>query len=204
MDAELEVQYRLRHGAILEPLAKGLGSHIAELVETLPRIDRVQARPKSPERFMAKALKEEEGVRKYSDPLNEIQDQVGARIVTFYSDDVDAVCEKVERYFRHIEKKRVVPGSVAEFGYFGFHYIVRVPSDVLDSSWDERHVPTHFELQIKTLFQHAWSEANHDLGYKELNGDLTSEERRKMAWASAQAWGADQIFNDLFRSKRAD
>lgn len=204
MTAELEVQYRLRHAAVLVPIAERLGPHIEELVGTLPRIDRVQARPKSPERFMAKALKEEEGVRKYSDPINEIQDQVGARIVAFYSDDVDAVCGSIEKYFRHLEKKRVFPDSVAEFGYFGFHYIIRIPADVMDSTWDVQYVPTHFELQIKTLFQHAWSEANHDLGYKELSGDLSSDEKRKMAWASAQAWGADQIFNDLFRSRRGD
>lgn len=201
MEEELALRYRLRQESVLVVLAERLASHIAELTDNLPRIDRVQARSKSPERFMAKALKIEDGVRKYLDPLNDIQDQIGARIVTFYADDVEDVCSHVERYFRHIEKRRVVPESVAEFGYFGFHYIVGIPSDVLDSTWDPAFIPSHFELQIKTLFQHAWSEANHDIGYKELSGGLSAEEKRKMAWASAQAWGADQIFNELFRSK---
>lgn len=204
MAAELELQYRLRHEAVLRVIAQRLETYISDLVGGLPRIDRVQARSKSPDRFMAKALKEDGGVRKYSDPINEIQDQIGARIVTFYSDDVNSVCSFVEKYFRHIEKRKVVPDSVTEFGYFGFHYIVRIPSDVLDAEWDSTVVPTHFELQIKTLFQHAWSEANHDLGYKELSGDLSPDEKRKMAWASAQAWGADQIFNELFRARQAD
>lgn len=204
MDAELEIQYRLRHEAVLLPIAPRLEEYILNLVDGLPRIDRVQARPKSPSRFMTKDIKEENGVRRYIDPINEIQDQVGARIVTFYSDDVESICHRIEKYFRHIEKRKVVPDSVTEFGYFGFHYIVGIPSDVLDSGWNPQFLPSHFELQIKTLFQHAWSEANHDIGYKEMSGGLTPDEKRKMAWASAQAWGADQIFNELFRAKQAD
>ena len=62
-------------------------------------------------------------------------------------------------------------------------------------------VPAFFELQIKTLFQHAWSEADHDLGYKPGANMLTSDEKRMIALTSAQAWGADRIFDQLFRSR---
>jgi putative GTP pyrophosphokinase len=82
------------------------------------------------------------------------------------------------------------------------HYILPIPSDVIQANWDPNYRPEFFELQIKTLFQHAWSEANHDLGYKEMGGSLGSVDKRKMAWASAQAWGADQIFDELFRATR--
>jgi hypothetical protein len=34
------------------------------------------------------------------------------------------------------------------------------------------------------------------LGYKP-SVDLTSEQRRKLAFTAAQAWGADQIFEEL-------
>lgn len=199
MDVDLDFRYRLRHGAVLLELADRLESYMRDLVSPLPRIDRVQARAKDPDRFLAKALKEEDGVRKYTDPICEIQDQVGARIITFYLSDVSAVCDHIEKYFRHIEKRKVLPESTAEFGYFGFHYIIAIPSDALSGDWDQDLLPTFFELQIKTLFQHAWSEANHDLGYKELLGPLSTDDRRRMAWASAQAWGADQIFDELHR-----
>lgn len=199
MESELALRYRLRREAILAPLATDIEDFIAELVASLPRIDRIQARAKSPDRFVAKALKEENGVPKYADPLAEIQDQVGARIVTFYLSDVREICDHIEKYFRHIEKRRVLPESEAEFGYFGFHYIIGIPTDLIRAEWGEADVPEFFELQIKTLFQHAWSEANHDLGYKELGSPLSPDDKRRMAWASAQAWGADQIFDDLFK-----
>jgi putative GTP pyrophosphokinase len=202
--SELELRYRLRHEAILVNLAIDLEDFILELVRELPRIDRVQARAKNPERFLAKALKEENGIRKYSDPLSEIQDQIGARVITFYLNDVIVVCDHIEKYFRHIEKRSVLPESTAAFGYFGFHYIIGVPTDLQRDGWNEADIPAFFELQIKTLFQHAWSEANHDLGYKELSGSLTPDEKRRMAWASAQAWGADQIFDELHRGSDAD
>lgn len=45
-------------------------------------------------------------------------------------------------------------------------------------------------------FQHAWSEANHDLAYKPT-GELTDDQQRLFAFTAAQAWGADRIFPEL-------
>lgn len=199
-ESELNLRYTLRHEVVLSPLADSLVEYLSEILSGVERIDRVQARAKSPSRFMAKATKEFDGQRKYSDPINEIQDQVGARIITFYLDDVDEVVKKIDRYFHSIEKRKVAPDNDREFGYFGTHYIVPVPTDILRPEWGESQRPEFFELQVKTLFQHAWSEANHDLGYKQLSGQIGPDEHRKMAWASAQAWGADRIFNELVRA----
>ena len=73
-----------------------------------------------------------------------------------------------------------------------------IPSDVVDPKIDKKLVPEFFELQVKTLFQHAWSEANHDLGYKFGAVPLDSDAQRRLAITSAQTWGADRIFDELF------
>lgn len=199
MRQELELRYRLRFETVLKPLAESLEYHLQDTLEGIGRIDRIQARAKSPSRFMAKASKSEGGGQKYAEPMSQIEDQVGARIIVFYIDDVDRVAKEIDRYFHHIERRDLIPERVSEFGYFGRHYILGMPTDIVDPAWDKAMIPEFFELQIKTLFQHAWAEANHDLGYKEFEGEMSSDSKRRMAWASAQAWGADQIFNELFR-----
>ena len=69
------------------------------------------------------------GEPKYAAPLTQIQDQVGARVVVFYKQDVTAVAEVLERYFRPVERKELVPDSLWEFGYFGRHWIFVLPDD---------------------------------------------------------------------------
>jgi GTP pyrophosphokinase len=76
-----------------------------------------------------------------------------------------------------------------------------LPSDIIRDGMDRSMMPTFFELQIKTLFQHAWSEAEHDLGYKPGMKPLTPDETRRLAFTAAQAWGADHIFDELFRQR---
>jgi ppGpp synthetase/RelA/SpoT-type nucleotidyltranferase len=200
---ELEKTYRERFAAVLEPLSAAIERHIRDHVGSEPRIDRISARAKSVDRFLQKAQAVKDGQPKYPDPLRQIQDQIGARIITFYRSDVDRLAGVVERYYRPIESQDVVPDSEWEFGYFGRHYVLLIPSDVIDPSIDRTLIPEFFELQVKTLFQHAWSEANHDLGYKPGAVPLNSDAKRRLAFTSAQAWGADRIFNDLFLERSA-
>jgi len=195
----LETDYRTRHATVLIQLAASLAELIADYLNGEPRIDRISTRPKSVERFLKKAENvDSAGGRKYAQPLAQIQDQVGARITVFYKADVERVREILLRYLRPIETKHLVPASEWEFGYFGWHSVCLFPQELILPDWPAECVPQFFELQIKTLFQHAWSEANHDLGYKPEGGALTPDQRRVLAFTSAQAWGADQAFQDLF------
>jgi putative GTP pyrophosphokinase len=193
--------YRARRDAVLTPLARRIEEQLQEYFREEPRIDRIQARAKDVGRFVAKALKQEDGKPKYDEPLHQIQDQLGVRVVTFYLSDVERVRDIITKYYRPIETKLHVPESVWEFGYFGHHFVLITPADLIDSNWDRAQIPAFFELQIKTLFQHAWSEANHDLGYKPGGRPLSADAKRRMAFTSAQAWGADQIFNELFKGE---
>ena len=199
----LELQYRTRFETFLEPVAGLLETHLKDSLSHVSRVDRISARAKSVERFLQKAMKVDDGQAKYSDPLSQIQDQLGARVVTFYASDVARVAGEVRRFFHPIENKLRVPETESEFGYIGEHFVLVIPSDVLVGVDAGEDPPTVFELQIKTLFQHAWAEAEHDIGYKP-SVELTPLHRRKMAFTAAQAWGADQIFDELFKELRAD
>lgn len=194
----LEEVFALRRERVLLPLAKSIEDHLKELFTDFPRVDRISARAKSVDRFLRKAAKFDNGKQKYDDPLNQIQDQVGARIVTFYPGDVERVRAEIEKYFKYIESQKIVPESAREFGYEGRHFILFVPTELVDNTLSKEDSVEFFELQIKTLFQHAWSEAEHDLGYKP-SSKLTHDQKRRLAFTAAQAWGADQIFDEMHR-----
>lgn len=196
----IEADYRARHDQVLVPLAASLAELLTEHLRGAGRIDRIGARAKSIDRFVRKAENVTgTGDRKYVDPLAQIQDQVGARVTVFYKSDVVRVREILMRYLRPVESKDLVPASEWEFGYFGWHSVCLFPAELILPEWPAEHIPNFFELQVKTLFQHAWSEANHDLGYKPEGGDLAADQQRMLAYASAQAWGADRAFDELFQ-----
>lgn len=198
---DIKSEYSSRREHCLEPTARRLENFLRDCLSDIERIDRISVRAKSAERFVVKATKKDgSGNPKYSDPLNQIQDQIGARIICFYLQDVDAVSECISSYFNNIESKLVQPDEQSKFGYVGKHFILHFPDDVIDP--ENPPTPGFFELQIKTLFQHAWSESEHDLSYKPC-GEITPEIQRKIAFTAAQAWGADHIFNELFQALNA-
>jgi putative GTP pyrophosphokinase len=191
-------QYASRYPHLTD-IALQLSNYIQETVSGLPHIDRIAVRAKSPERFLGKAQKISGGIQKYTDPINEIQDQIGGRITVFYLADVQRAKELILKFFVPIEIQSKEPSRNSEFGYFGEHFILKIPDDILPDQEFKDDLPEFFELQIKTLFQHAWSEADHDLAYKSVR-DLKDTEQRKLAFSAAQAWGADQIFEELASS----
>lgn len=189
-------EYHTRYDGLRVVAAK-LESLLEAYLIGVSHIDRIAARAKSPSSFEKKAQKVgEDGLPKYTDPLIQIQDQIGARITVYFQSDIDAVAALVERYFRPIERKNHVPESPWRFGYVGRHWVLALPDDVVPIDVDRAVVPRFFELQVKTMFQHAWSEASHDLAYKPV-GSLSDEHQRRFAYSAAQAWGADREFQEL-------
>lgn len=90
--------------------------------------------------------------------LEDITDILGFRIITFYIDDVDKVASVVERLFQidwenSVDKRKLL--EIDSFGYLSLHYIC---------SYDS--FPFRFEVQMRTLLQHAWANMDHDTGYK--------------------------------------
>lgn len=205
MSSSLDQEYLVRHRDILTPTAALLEDFIVDFmnsVPTVPRVDRIVARAKSPDSFMNKTKKKnKDGSLCYSDPLTQIQDQIGARIIVFYLSDVDAARKRVMKYMTVAEHSSKEPESEWEFGYFGKHFVLSLPGDVVPSGVDPQTAPRLFELQIRTLFQHAWSEANHDIVYK-AHGKLAPLKNRQCAFAAAQSWGSDHIFQELFDETR--
>lgn len=179
----------------LLPTVDNLRAFLSDILRDQERIDSISVRAKSPDRFLAKAEKtNRDGNLKYSNPLAQIQDQIGARIIVFYKSDVELVSGIVDTYFRKIEAQILEPEEINAFGYMGKHFIMHIPKETSVDGLKN----SFFELQIKTLFQHAWAEASHDIAYKQLSRDLTPLEKRLIAFAAAQSWGADNAFAEIF------
>lgn len=192
---ELRASYIDTYTRFLMPIAATLELFLKDRLRDYERRERVSVRPKSVESFVAKSARMDSDKPRYTNPMQEIQDQIGARVITYFLRDVAPLSDLVLKYFKPVEQKLHVPDHDAEFGYIGQHFILFIPTDIL-AGVEGYEGPPFFELQIQTLFQHAWAEAEHDLGYKP-SVELTPLQKRQIAFTAAQAWGADQIFNEL-------
>ncbi|MBV8367473.1 MAG: hypothetical protein JO036_00865 [Candidatus Eremiobacteraeota bacterium] len=146
----LLAEYSARYATVLKPIAKELDALIVDHLGDVSHVDRVSVRAKTPDRFVAKAYKRDKnGNPLYAEPLYQIQDQIGARIIVFYKHDVDVIRKKIMEYFTHIEMRKLVPESEWEFGYFGFHLVLALPTEAIPSEIKIDDAPGFFELQIK-------------------------------------------------------
>ena len=181
---------------LLDELALNLEKDLKEALQGLPHIDRISFRTKGISSFVKKAQDPNNDPR-YSDPLVEVEDQVAGRILVHFLSDLVIVREKLEGSLNTIERTERRPNRDAEFGYESDHLICMIPLHLKPDSWRQQpDMPETFELQIRTLFMHAYAEPQHNMAYKGP-GDLPRKVRRELAWIAASAWGADKAFERI-------
>ena len=160
--------------------------------------DRVDVRVKTWPSLKAKARKlRKDGSPMYPDPWNDIKDIVGARITVLHSTEIPAVQRLLADQFevlRSVDKAqetRVAGG----FGYGSHHLVLRVEDK---SEGLEEFAGTVFEVQVRTVLQHAWAEFEHDIRYKRSAGEaLDPQVDRAFTLAAGLIELADQQFDQI-------
>ena len=131
--------------------------------------------------------------------LQQVTDVVGLRVVTFFEDDVDEVASTIAKEFdlvlEHCVDRRYFEDP-DRFGYRSLHYVCRLSEGRRNLSENARCRDEMFEIQIRSVLQHAWAEIEHDLGYKNA-GTIPNEIRHQLFRVAGLLELADREFKEV-------
>jgi len=125
-------------------------------------------------------------------------DLLGVRVIAFYLEDVDRIAELIERKFKvHLKNFEYEAQHRApdKFGYSSKHYKISLPNS-FGSSKLEKLKNIVFEVQIRTVAQHAWSIIDHKIRYKTTE-ELPTDIQRQIFQLSALFEMADNQFYSI-------
>lgn len=135
----------------------------------------------------------------YKDPVSQLTDLTGIRIIVFFESQVSRVAELINQTFNVDLKNSSNKDAsllVNQMGYRSSHF-------VCDLGPKRKNLPEYdgldglkFEFQVRTVLQHAWAELAHDRNYK-FSGKLPAAAERKLFLYAGMLELADRGFDEL-------
>jgi ppGpp synthetase/RelA/SpoT-type nucleotidyltranferase len=183
-----------------ELLADYLQRRLGEMARALGMYPIVMARAKSLESF---AEKIQRPGKSYGDPLLEMTDLCGVRVITHTLDEVRTLAARVTEEFlidslNSEDKSEKL--AFKEFGYLSSHYIIQLKAEpeIPDCPVEQRRrlMGLKTELQLRTLAQHLWADVYHELGYKN-EFQLPGKWEREFARLAAILENCDKGFQEV-------
>jgi ppGpp synthetase/RelA/SpoT-type nucleotidyltranferase len=165
------------------------------------RVHSVEARAKNPASFGRKAALPSEtdpAKPKYTDPLSEITDLSGVRIITYFPNTLSEIDQMLKEEFQITERsdKGAILLEEDRFGYQSIHYLLKLTPQ-------RARLPEYIpfanavtEVQVRTILQHAWAEIEHDIQYKSASV-IPGEIRRRFTALAGMLEVADREFQAI-------
>lgn len=191
--------------AIMRPTYVQFARKLQELISEFLQLHGIdyhamECRAKSQESFFEKIQRPG---KRYKDPLKELPDLAGLRIIAYYPDDIVRIREILREEFsidplQSADKAAELAAD--QFGYLSVHEVVTLTSKRRAMTEWARYEALHAEIQIRTVLQHAWASISHKLQYKH-EADIPRPLRRKLLRLSGLLELADEQFSELRRER---
>ncbi len=163
------------------PNYEKLTATAARILETVLLEKRVQHLPVAGRTKTRGSIFEKIRRKGYADPKKKLIDISGIRVIVYLESQVERVSKLIEKAF-DIDKEnsytRDSELSIDQIGYRSVHYVCRLGLDRTRLLENEHLSDMYFEIQVRTVLQHAWAELDHDQRYKfaaKLPRDLERE-----------------------------
>ncbi len=191
-DIDAATKWYEKNRPLYESLARKVEDIIKENLEQKSiQYHSVTSRGKSSESFSNKAKGE-----KYTDPTKEIKDMAGIRVITYLESDVTKVADIIEDLF-DIDKDTSLDQSQLlgsdKLGYRSVHYVAKFNKKRCGLPEYKPYKNLPFEIQTRSILQHAWAEIEHDRNYK-FAGKLPTQLERRFYLISGMLECADREF----------
>lgn len=168
-----------------------------ELTKNKVEFSTITHRAKSLNSFLEKIQR-----KSYTNPIEEITDFAGVRVVCLYVDDLIKVENAIAEHFEIIEKiDKLTDKKLDQFGYGAIHFVVRLGKSSSGARYDDLKNLV-CEIQTRTVLQDAWAIIDYHLVYKN-ESNIPTVLRSRLNLLAANFQGADEEFKDI-RTEREE
>lgn len=202
-----QVEQYMEHYDNYKLFADTLEKVLRQIAKIYDPLAIIQTRAKAVSSFAEKCQRKKE---KYKDPVNQLTDLCGGRMIVHTAEQVKEISDFIKQHFEIDQEnsidvtQRLKP---AEFGYRSVHYIVsfrKGPFKSRDRAIDIPPILTddkefknrRAELQVRTILEHAWADTAHELAYKSPF-KIPVKWQREFAGIAAMLEGADKSFSRI-------
>lgn len=183
------------------PAHKRLTESVVTILENLfksKEIDYLSVSGRTKER---KSALEKIERKSYKKPADQMTDLSGIRVIAFFESDIEKISEIIASSF-NVDKANSLNQderlSVDQIGYRSVHFVCDLGNVRTKLPEFESLDGLKFEIQVRTVLQHAWAELAHDRNYK-FSGKLPPTIERSLYLYAGMLEIADKGFSQLSR-----
>ena len=115
------------------------------------------------------SLKEKLIRKSYVNPEEELVDLIGVRVITYYEEEVDLVTARLTEELEidragSVDRRQLL--GLRDFGYRSVHLIAKLKGTRMRSPEYAYLRDKCFEIQVRSILEHAWAEIEHEIVYK--------------------------------------
>jgi len=180
----------------------GLKESVISIISSVLRMEGMQTLSITGRLKEKKSILDKISRKNYGDPTNQMTDVSAVRIITYFDSDISKISNIIKNLFEvDIDNSldQISKLGNDKIGYRSVHFVCKLGESRRDIPEYSEISDLKFEIQIRTILQHAWAELAHDRSYK-FTGNLPVDISRKINLYAGLLEIADKGFNEIIEN----